>query len=1242
MRILLLFVIFFTVLLYSAVGQVYEIEHDSIQICIPGKNGLKDAAVKKLGSPYLLDFKGLKRIVPGVTKQTLSPFSQTIIGDPIVNNGLNKVVPPDEIKLKYEQTKNDSNNTQKGIVNRIAIKLPTVVEAGTPAYKEGATINLQYLDIAQGLFSSYIMAIEIDKYGTIWIGTYDAGLIAYDGRSFYQYNTDQGLPSNQILSLLIDKNNQIWIGTLNNGLICFNGSDFQHYTSHTGLPGNKVRTIKQDTNGRIWLGTDNGLAVIHDSTLLVYGKDQGLDVRQIYDIAIGPNNELWLGTFNMGLIMYDGISFFQYSMMHGLETSAIWAVNTDSIGNVWMGTFGEGIIKYDGTKFSQFTTSQGITTTEFYSVKRDRKNNLWFGTDGGGVIKYDGKEFTQINSSHGLTNDIINDIFEDPAGNYWFASHGGGLMAYDGGNTQYLSEEQGLVNNIALCFNEDQKNNMWIGSWGKGIMKYDGNSIESWNQSNGLNDNTIWDIEFDINNNLWFGSENGVSRIQDNILVTYNTHNGLTHSEVTALTQDDKGMWVGTYQGLNFVRNDSIIRYGEKQGLHVNEIKKVFKDRYGSIWIGSSDNGLAVFVHNKFFHINIEHGLSSNIIYDIFEDSSGNIWIATNDKLNIIPSEIGKNIFKILARPAYKELSIDLYHQLKNNIKKIGKNEGLKSNLIRSIISINDKDLWIGTGNGISKISEYPEFTNNIPLLNIFGTYYQIENFGYIHGFIGGDVFSNNSVGSDHHKNIWWGTGKLVTIMNQRNNIDSLKPEVQITGISLFYENMNWLEKNSNTPADQLYRKIDFGKKPIIRYDGISPWNYLPKGLELSHEVNHITFNFTGVDWANPMELKYKFMLEGYDESYNPATKLHKSTYSNLEPGKYIFRVIATNKTSVQSNLASFEFTILPPWWKTIWFRVIAIAVILVIIYIVYQWRIASYKHRQKELENLVTERTSEVTEKNEELMQQTEEILAQRNEIESQKDQLEKVHQDLMESIEYSHFIQTSMMPNSQIIPGLTEQFILFKPKERISGDFYWWTANSDKIIATVADCTGHGVPGALMSMLGISFLREIIIKENVEEPSLILNKLRQEIIAVLDQKMEKGVQKDGMDMALIFIDLKRQILKFAGARNTLVLVRNGQVFEYTSDRAPISIYLKMKDFSQQEIQLQSGDQLYLFSDGYPDQFNGENGKKYKRSRFKELLLSISHKPMSEQKLDLMNHFEKWKGNEEQIDDVTIVGFKI
>jgi serine phosphatase RsbU (regulator of sigma subunit) len=224
-----------------------------------------------------------------------------------------------------------------------------------------------------------------------------------------------------------------------------------------------------------------------------------------------------------------------------------------------------------------------------------------------------------------------------------------------------------------------------------------------------------------------------------------------------------------------------------------------------------------------------------------------------------------------------------------------------------------------------------------------------------------------------------------------------------------------------------------------------------------------------------------------------------------------------------------------------------------------------------------------------------------------------------------------------------MPEHFILFLPRDVVSGDFYWTAKVGRQVIFAVADCTGHGVPGSLMSMLGISFLNKIVLERKHTDPGKILNMLRKEIINTLKQKGNSEEQMDGMDIAICAFDPGKHSLKYAGAYNPLYLLRQGTLQILPANRMSISYpYGDAGSFETHALGLQSGDQIYLFSDGYVDQFGGPERKKFKKSRFRELLISISGKSMEMQKAKLNEHFMTWKGSGEQYDDVTILGVRI
>lgn len=251
---------------------------------------------------------------------------------------------------------------------------------------------------------------------------------------------------------------------------------------------------------------------------------------------------------------------------------------------------------------------------------------------------------------------------------------------------------------------------------------------------------------------------------------------------------------------------------------------------------------------------------------------------------------------------------------------------------------------------------------------------------------------------------------------------------------------------------------------------------------------------------------------------------------------------------------------------------------------------------------------------------------------------------QEITDSIRYASRIQTSVLPPldrfNRLLPA---SFVLFLPRDIVSGDFYWITARDGKTIVVAADCTGHGVPGAFMSMLGVSFLDEIVMKDAVVSANLVLDHLRESVKRTLSQTGKKDEQKDGMDISLCIIDPATQKVEFAGAYNPLYLVRNGELFEYKADKMPIGIHLTDNEpFTCQVVDYLPGDSLFIFSDGYADQFGGADGRKFMAKPFKRLLTEISPMPIDQQREVLLKTHLDWKGDNDQVDDILVIGFKL
>ena len=390
------------------------------------------------------------------------------------------------------------------------------------------------------------------------------------------------------------------------------------------------------------------------------------------------------------------------------------------------------------------------------------------------------------------------------------------------------------------------------------------------------------------------------------------------------------------------------------------------------------------------------------------------------------------------------------------------------------------------------------------------------------------------------------------------------------------------------------------------------------QGMKLNYRENAIMFDYYSICLTNPDAVKYRVMLEGADAGWRPVTTQTRAIYSTLPPGKYTFKVIARNSQGVwNSNPVTFSFVIRPPFYRTWWFILTALILLTggIIGYIKIRER--NLIREKLILERKVAERTAEVLEKSKEL---------------------EKKNKDITDSIRYAKRIQNAILPPADLFP---DTFVFFRPKDIVSGDFFWMNTLETKRFIAAVDCTGHGVPGAFMSFIGYNSLNKIVNERHITKASAILDQLNEEVYKTLHVQSKDRDVKDGMDLALIVYDSVTRELQYAGANNPLYIVRKGELTEIKADRFPIGMLSvdTERKYTNHVLQIEEGDMTYIFSDGYADQFGGKEGKKFKSRQLKQLFLKISGLTMQEQKKILEETLIAWMGREEQIDDILIIG---
>ncbi|PLX14595.1 MAG: hypothetical protein C0599_18520 [Salinivirgaceae bacterium] len=437
--------------------------------------------------------------------------------------------------------------------------------------------------------------------------------------------------------------------------------------------------------------------------------------------------------------------------------------------------------------------------------------------------------------------------------------------------------------------------------------------------------------------------------------------------------------------------------------------------------------------------------------------------------------------------------------------------------------------------------------------------------------------------------------------------------------------------------------------------------------IRLSYSENDIEFEFAAPFFEREDEIVYSYMLEGYEDEWSPWSTKTEEDSNNLPAGDYTFKVKAKNIYGFESEEKAysvnfsgdsiFGFRIMPPWYATIWAIIGYFILLVLLVRFIVQWRTRKLKLEKERLERIVEERTAEIMEK--------------KDEIEKQRDEIAEKNQSITDSIHYASRIQQALLPSTQMFEeNVPEHFVLFKPRDIVSGDYYWMTRIEQKVILVAADCTGHGVPGAFMSMLGMSFLNEIVNKNITTDAGEILNQLRAHVIDALKQEGDDVKAKDGMDLALYVIDRENGTINFAGANNPLYIIRElteeekqaikdgdesklpkRPVYDDThilqeikADKMPIGIHIKNQPFETKVVPIQKGMQLYTFSDGFVDQFGGPKRRKFMSKSFKHLLMKIYKKPMQEQRQILDETIIKWieEGNEIQVDDIIVLGVRI
>ncbi|MGM0530676.1 MAG: two-component regulator propeller domain-containing protein [Bacteroidota bacterium] len=1027
------------------------------------------------------------------------------------------------------------------------------------------------------------------------------GIQCYSQRyQFNHFGTSEGLTQPFIYTINQDEQGFLWIGT-GAGLFRFDGFQFTQFTPEDSLAGNFVTQSLKDQNGNLWFGHMNG-GITHYNGNHFVKIDPGESQNAITDIAEGNKGNIWISTQREGILRIDSQQKI-HRIASPFEQEYISALKCLSDGHILIGTDQHlYLFRFNPDEDSMVMKEkidsfpQGNVTD---IIDSDTEEKLFAISGGQGIfsLKRNKKSFqfkaSRIDSLEEAELGNIQGSIVDKEGNIWVSLMGSGVYRLDprktNGKTLHLSSECGLPTNDVRCLFEDREGNIWFGLYGNGLVRFIEEKLLFYSYSEQFETNSFYSLDGE-QNHLWTGSDQGILHIDPdngNVLDAYSTAEGLPNDRITALFKHPGGdIWIGSEKSglykLNH-RSEQIQRIPISSNELENSVNYITGDQK-NIWVATKKGICRINLNNgeKIWY-NTNRGLPYNNITHLYKDSENRILIGT----------LSNQLFAINQDGQVEPIPIRT-------------EQGLMQ--INSITEDNAGNIWIGTyGNGIFKIGQdtTKHFDREKGLLSNYGYNLIYANKKILVGHHGGiseidtktnavkhyagnfgiknsTEFSNNAAYAETENSIWFGTSEgLARFSTAKTGKDTIPPQVNITEI--FVNN----------------QKVDADNNITLE-----PGNY------------ELEFNYIGLQLHDPESVKYQYQLKGYTKGWTEATKERKATFGNVRPGEYTFRLRALNEDGVSTE-KPLEMNILirKHFYQRTWFYIVVGIALLGLGYLIIVIRERNLVREKRNLETKVRERTEELHTTNEEL--------ALRN-------------KDITSSMEYAKRIQFAILPSQ--IP-FDNVMIFFRPKDIVSGDFYWFTSYEGLQYIAAVDCTGHGIPGAFMSFIGHISLKKIIIEHKIKKPSDILYHLNEEVANTLNQKEDDSV-KDGMDIGLACYNPDSGELQYAGGFIPLWLIRDNELYEYKANRFSIGYAIeKNLNFTNYNIKIKKGDSIYMMSDGFASQFGGKEGKKFKTKHLKNLISSIGKYSISEQQEILDETLNEWMEGYEQVDDILIIG---
>ncbi len=1018
--------------------------------------------------------------------------------------------------------------------------------------------------------------------------------------SFSTYNQKQGIKQPYVYNITQNDQGFLYF-TTSEGAYRFDGLKFERIDGNNVLKEPFFKSILILEDRTTFLGTNTGGVFRFKNGKVIWKFISPLHTAPV--IKILEHQDKYYAFYQNGAILEiskNGSRKFQ-SLTPGYLYSSFSAYRGKFIAGKDIGftvfSIEKGNVKEEKTITVNNDAVESICVT---------KKTIFLGTGNSGLYIYENGQLSKLDLKDDALNKCnVKAIYKDELSSIWISAYGMGVYEIKRNSSTgvyyvrtTISMEKGLPNKYVTSLFLDRESNLWMGSLGGGVSKLNSNSLIQYDLTEYGYGNSVFSI-YQSKRQIC-GLKGGILEIDSDSdeIAEFFWNSQLPKDNITSINYHNatKTFYIGTEKSGLYAatKGNKVLKHIplsiDYLSRHINHVNVVENLVYLSTMNGVYRYNI---ITQAIDHFSSKDGLPNNVVVSTFFKSDGKLLIGTRSKslFYLQNNEIGE----IRMENPYGLLNINNFAEDRRG------------------------QIWISTnGQGVFHLTD-KQFNRMSTGIGLYSDYvYQMI------------IDKKNTVWCGHRGGLSRITDKE-KILDKFDFSDNVTMDFLLNACAIDALNNVWLGTDAGALKFSILQdKFNiFNAKPVMinaMVNDIIVDN--PSELNLRYQKNQIKFIFQTISLTFPEEVLYQYRLKGLDNKWSAPSSDNTATLGQLMDGEYQLEVRSKVGNGDWSEAVVLsQIYVAPPFWFQWWFIVLFVVVVMSFGVGISSYRTRALKKQKVILEAKLSIRTKEIENKNAKITQQFDEI---------------------QESIDYGVRIQKSLLPEiSTLKKYIPDSFLYFQPKDKVSGDFYYFEKFNDRLIVSVADATGHGVPGAFISLIGFVSLKEIIHRSAINNPAQILSELDEEINTTLGQYNRLGDGKDGMDMAVCDIDLKTYKLVMASALRPIWLFRDGKFEKIRSSKSTVGGGMAnenapRKEYDGEERQLKKGDTIYMFTDGYVDQFGSDRDKKLMSKRFLNLLQENYHLSMEEQGKLISEYLNSWKGNRDQTDDVLVIGLRL